>query len=50
MEELKCLHFSQRGYRSHFSKTLPSTAEILEGDLTTLLSELDAVLLTNTLE
>ena len=50
MEELKHLHFSRRGYRLHFSKTLTSTAEILEGDPITLLSELDASLLANTLE
>ena len=50
MEELKHLRSSQRGYRSHLSKTLTSIAEILEGDPTSPLSELDAVLLANTLE
>ena len=50
MEELKCLHSSWRGYRSHLSKTLTGVAEILEGDPTSPLSELDAVLLMNTLE
>ena len=50
MEELKRLHSSRRGYRAHLSKTLSSVAEILEGDLTTPLRELDVVLLTNTLE
>ena len=50
MEELKCLRSSRRGYRAHLSKTLSSVAEILEGDPTTPLRELDAVLLTNTLE
>ena len=50
MEELKCLRSSQRGYRSHLSKSLTSVAEILEGDLTSPLSELDAVLLANTIE
>ena len=50
MEELKRLRSSRRGYRSHLSKTLTSVAEILEGDPTSPLSELDAVLLANTLE
>ena len=50
MEELKRLRSSQRGYRAHLSKTLSSVAEILQGDPTTPLRELDAVLLTNTLE
>ena len=50
MEELKCLRSSRRGYRAHLSKTLSSVAEKLEGDPTTPLRELDAVLLTNTLE
>ena len=50
MEELKRLRSSRRGYRSHLSKILASVAEILEGDPTAPLKELDAVLLSNTLE
>ena len=50
MEELEHLRSSRRGYRSHLSKTLTSIAEILEGDPTSPLSELDKVLLANTLE
>ena len=47
MEELKRL---RRGYRAHLCKTLSSIAEILEGNSTTPLRELDTVLLANTLE
>ena len=50
MEELKRLHSFQRGYRSHLSETLTSVAKILVGDLASPVSELDAVLLVNTLE
>ena len=48
--ELEHLRSSWGGYRSNLSKTLTSIAAILEGDPTSPLSELDVVLLANTLE
>ena len=50
MEELKKLRASRRAHRSHLKKTLTSVTEVLEKDSSELLTDLQAITLTTTLE